>query len=59
VGIARQILDEFNYPFIQKKQLVLNVGAASSREINCRGWKPIPQKVGSASAPTLDKAGLH
>jgi len=25
--------------------MVLNVGAASSREFNCRGWKPLPQKA--------------
>jgi hypothetical protein len=25
--------------------VILNVGAASSREINRRGWKPLPQRV--------------
>jgi hypothetical protein len=28
---------------IQNKQVMLNVGAASSREIKCRGWKPLPR----------------
>ena len=35
----RKILKNF-----RKEQMGLNVGAASSREINCRGWKPLPQK---------------
>jgi len=30
---------------IRKEQVVLNVGAASSREINCRGWKPLPHSI--------------
>ena len=35
-------LDE---PVLTIEKWILNVGAASSREINYRGWKPLPQKV--------------
>jgi hypothetical protein len=36
---------EFLNLVIRKEQVVVNVGAASSREIDCRGWKPLPQRV--------------
>jgi hypothetical protein len=34
-----------SYLAIRKEQVLLNVGAASSREIHRRGWKPLPHRV--------------